>query len=143
MLCIYFRIDNLDKIISELIFQTIPISTRMALCMFFHYRCIVETQETFLQQEIFLDKEYYNNHYPNIFSVWVERRSGNRDALKILFPNPNLSAATDSWRSGYRDDSKIFFLNPNRFPVNIGRRTWKRDALNIFFFTAEPSPSLS
>ena len=69
MLCIYFRIDISDKIISELIFQTRRISTRMVLGMFFHYRCIVETQETFQQEEIFLDKEYYNNHYPNIFSV--------------------------------------------------------------------------
>ena len=139
MLCIYFRIDISDKIISELIFQTRRISTRMVLCMFFHYRCIVETQETFLQQEIFLDKEYYNNHYPNIFSVWVERRSGNRDALKILLPNPNLSAAIDSWRSGYRDDSKTFFLNPNRFPVNVGRRSWNGDALNIFIAMADLS----
>ena len=54
MLCIYYRIDISDKIISELIFQTRRILTRMVIGMFFHYHCIVETQETFLQQEVFL-----------------------------------------------------------------------------------------
>ena len=66
MLCIYFRIDKSDKIISELIFQTIQISTRMVLRRFFHYDCIVETQANCKEKD-FSNKEYYNNR-TNLFT---------------------------------------------------------------------------
>ena len=65
MLCIYFIIDISDKIISELIFQTRRISTRMVLVMFLHYVCIVETQANCNKKD-FSDKEYYNNRM-NLF----------------------------------------------------------------------------
>ena len=65
MLCKYFRVDISDKIISELIFQTRRILTRMVPCMVFHYVCIVETQANCNEKD-FSDKEYYNNRI-NLF----------------------------------------------------------------------------